>query len=146
MKKNYLSYLFVEEDSIMNQITLLVIFCSLVALSCHGGLPVERTGEISLLFPIDITNIFILWNNTKLFFFEVLLVYRWYILKVSLRSKKIGRKNAIKHEKRDPPLDFLTTPNTPLKRIWPTPKWPPPPPPPGLPTTVHLWGSPLYFF
>jgi hypothetical protein len=33
-----------------------------------------------------------------------------------LRFEKLGRKNAIKHEKWDP-MDFLTTPSTPLKRI-----------------------------
>jgi hypothetical protein len=35
--------------------------------------------------------------------------------------------------KKGDPLDFLTTPSTHLKRIWPKPK-----DPPGFPTTVHL--------
>ena len=36
--------------------------------------------------------------------------------------RKIVTKNAIKHEKRGPPSpDFLSTPSTPLKRIWPRP-------------------------
>jgi len=41
-------------------------------------------------------------------------------------------RNPIKHEKGDP-LDFLTTPSTPLKIIWPIPQGPP-----GFPTTVYL--------
>jgi hypothetical protein len=51
-----------------------------------------------------------------------------------LWSEKLSHKNSIKHEKVDP-LDFLTTPSTPLKRIWPKPQGPPP----GFPTTVHQW-------
>jgi hypothetical protein len=31
--------------------------------------------------------------------------------------EKFCHKNAIKHENRGPPLDSLTTPSTPLKRI-----------------------------
>jgi len=43
-------------------------------------------------------------------------------------SEKLSHKNAIKHEKSGPRLDFLTTPSTPLKRIWPKPQGPPRPP------------------
>jgi hypothetical protein len=42
------------------------------------------------------------------------------------KGSKFFHKNEIKHEKADP-LDFLTTPSTPLKRIWPKPLVPPPP-------------------
>jgi hypothetical protein len=41
-----------------------------------------------------------------------------------VRSEKLSNKNAIKHEKSWPPLDFLTTPSTPLKEFGPNPKDP----------------------
>jgi len=42
-----------------------------------------------------------------------------------VRFKTLGRKNAIKHEKGTPTLDFLTTPINPLKRIFTKPEGPP---------------------
>jgi hypothetical protein len=51
------------------------------------------------------------------------------------RSEKLSHKNVIKHkkgEKSGPHLDFLTTPSTPLKKIWSKPQGPlgrPPGPP-----------------
>ncbi len=44
-----------------------------------------------------------------------------------VRSEKLSHKNAIKHEKGGPPLDFLTTPITPSKEFGQNPKDPPPP-------------------
>jgi hypothetical protein len=41
-----------------------------------------------------------------------------------VRPENLSHKNAIKHDKGDP-LDFLTTPSIPLKRIWPKPQGPP---------------------
>jgi len=41
------------------------------------------------------------------------------------KVRKMSHKNAIRHEKGDPP-DFLTTPRTSLKRNWPKPKRTPP--------------------
>ncbi len=46
--------------------------------------------------------------------------------------------NMKKGKKSRPPLDFLTTPSTPLNIIWPKPQGLPRPLP-GFPTTVHLW-------
>ncbi len=40
------------------------------------------------------------------------------------RSEKLSHKDTLKHEKGDP-LGFLTTPSTPLKRIWSKPQGPP---------------------
>jgi hypothetical protein len=51
------------------------------------------------------------------------------------RSEKLSHKNVIKHKKggkSGPHLDFLTTPSTPLKKIWSKPQGPlgrPPGPP-----------------
>jgi hypothetical protein len=42
-----------------------------------------------------------------------------------VRFKTLGRKNAIKHEKGTPTLDFLTTPITPSKEFDQNPKEPP---------------------
>jgi hypothetical protein len=58
-----------------------------------------------------------------------------------VRSEKLSHKNAIKREKgkkgkKGTPLDFLTTPSTPLKRI--CLKIQGPTPLPRFPTTVHL--------
>jgi hypothetical protein len=44
-----------------------------------------------------------------------------------VRLEKFDNKNEIKHEKGDP-VDFLTTPSTPLKKIYPKSQGPPPPP------------------
>jgi hypothetical protein len=44
------------------------------------------------------------------------------------RVQKLSHKNAIKHKKDqkvDHPLDFLTSPSTPLKRSWPKLQGPP---------------------
>jgi hypothetical protein len=43
-----------------------------------------------------------------------------------VKFEKVGHKNAMKHENRGPPLDFLATPSTPLQIICLKPQGPPP--------------------
>ncbi len=52
-----------------------------------------------------------------------------------VRSKEFGHKNATKYKK-GTPLDFLTTPSTPLKTIWQIIQGPHPP---GFLPIVYLW-------